>query len=205
MPRSFGSDINHSVLSDSYGSHVNRVQDSFCEKRMAPQVEREIDTIPPSNSSRNPYEGGSVCVVATGEGIYSSCSSSESTVLSFANSPGSIFENATPKLLPSTQRTVASSIRNGQSRPGMWSRHSNFAPCSTFMSLSILQPPADTSRVRPCPSRLGSEKVLRNCAVNLGWTRRSCGRGFGGIRSIGSVLKKEPSFFNGGFLTQSFV
>lgn len=112
---------------------------------------------------------------------YSSCSSSESIVLSFASSSGLIREKAIPKLLPSTQRTVASSILNGQSRPGMWSRHSNFAPCSTFMSLSILHPPMEISRVRPCPSCFCPEKVLRNWVVNLGWTRRSSGRGLTGV------------------------
>lgn len=156
----------------------------------------EIDTIPPEQLFKKCLRGWK-CVRCRPEGgIYSSCSSSASTVLSFANSSGVIRENATPKLLSSIQRTVASSIRNGQLRPGMWSRHSNFAPCSTFMSLSILQPPADTSKVRPCPSCLCPEKVLRNCAVNLGLTRRSCGPGFDGDRSTVSVLKKEPSFFN---------
>ncbi len=56
MPTFFDLDINYPVLSDSYGSHVNRVQDSIWKKRMATQMEREVETIPTSKSSRNPYE-----------------------------------------------------------------------------------------------------------------------------------------------------
>ena len=126
---------------------------------------------------------------------YSSCSSSESIVLSFASSSGLIREKAIPKLLPSTQRTVASSILNGQSRPGMWSRHSSLAPCITLISLSILHPPTEISRVLPCPSCFCPEKVLRNWVVNLGWTRRSSGRGLAGFGSDGFDLKSELSFF----------
>ena len=90
------------------------------------------------------------------------------TFLSFENSSGVVRVNPSPNVWSATHRTVASSIRNGQSSPGTCNRHSNLAPSATFISLSTLHPPEEISRVRPCPSCLCPEKVPRNCVVNLG-------------------------------------
>jgi hypothetical protein len=56
-------------------------------------------------------------------------------------------------------------------------RHSSKAPAETGKSVSIIQPPAERSRVRPWPSPCPPEIVLLNCDVKRGCCRFSV-RGF---------------------------